>query len=265
MSSIIDTPVLIIGGGGCGLSSSIFLSNHGVEHLLVERHPGTAILPKAHYLNQRTMEVYRQHGIADAIYEVGCPIEKFGQIRWMTSLGGDGPLDRREIHAWTPSAATAFVTGTRRTARCWRPTTRNCASNRCCASRQKSAHRVRSATTTRSSTGSRATRCGCQRARSRHRRGVTPCVPATSSPRTAARPSARARACRWNGPTNMVDMVSTHFTADLSQYWDDETLITWFLNPEGAELLGCWRNGPDGPDLGPALRGVGGPLRVPPR
>ena len=98
MSSIIDTPVLIVGGGGCGLSSSIFLSNHGVEHLLVERHPGTAILPKAHYLNQRTMEVYRQHGIADAIYEVGCPIEKFGQIRWMTSLGGDGPLDRREIH-----------------------------------------------------------------------------------------------------------------------------------------------------------------------
>ena len=44
------------------------------------------------------MEVYRQHGIADSIYEVGCPIEKFGQIRWMTSLGGDGPLDRKEIH-----------------------------------------------------------------------------------------------------------------------------------------------------------------------
>ena len=50
----------------------------------------------------------------------------------MTSLGGDGPLDRREIHAWTPSAVTAFVTGTRRTARCWRATTRSCASSRCC-------------------------------------------------------------------------------------------------------------------------------------
>jgi hypothetical protein len=37
------------------------------------------------------------------------------------------------------------------------------------------------------------------------------------------------------GPTNMVDMVSTHFSADLSQYWDDETLITWFLNPEGQD------------------------------
>jgi len=94
----LEVPVLIVGGGGCGLSSSIFLSNFGVQHLLIERHAGTSILPKAHYLNQRTMEIYRQHGIAEAIYEVGAPIERMGQIRWMTSLGGDGPLDRREIH-----------------------------------------------------------------------------------------------------------------------------------------------------------------------
>src|SRR5215217_9672316 len=98
MSTIIDTPVLIIGGGGCGLSSSIFLSNHGVEHLLVERHPGTAILPKAHYLNQRTMEVYRQHGIAERIYEVGAPLDNFGKIQWKTSLGGDRSIDGRLIH-----------------------------------------------------------------------------------------------------------------------------------------------------------------------
>ena len=41
------------------------------------------------------------------------------------------------------------------------------------------------------------------------------------------------------GPTSMVDMVSTHFTADLSQYWDDKTLITWFLNPEGENSWGA--------------------------
>jgi 2,4-dichlorophenol 6-monooxygenase len=44
---------------------------------------------------------------------------------------------------------------------------------------------------------------------------------------------------QMNGPTNMVDMVSTHFTADLSQYWDDKTLITWFLNPEGENSWGA--------------------------
>jgi 2,4-dichlorophenol 6-monooxygenase len=40
------------------------------------------------------------------------------------------------------------------------------------------------------------------------------------------------------GPTEMVDMVSTHFTCDLSDYWDDGTLINWFLNPEGQDSWG---------------------------
>src|ERR1700749_2572998 len=93
----LEVSVLIVGGGGCGLSSSIFLSNLGVDHLLVERHATTSHLPKAHYLNQRTMEGFRQHGVADAIYAVGCPIEKFGKVRWLTSLGGDGELDRKTI------------------------------------------------------------------------------------------------------------------------------------------------------------------------
>jgi 2,4-dichlorophenol 6-monooxygenase len=53
--SDIEVPVLIVGGGGCGLSSSIFLSDLGVDHLLIERHEGTSNLPKAHYLNQRSM------------------------------------------------------------------------------------------------------------------------------------------------------------------------------------------------------------------
>jgi hypothetical protein len=43
----ITVPVLIVGGGGCGLTTSIFLSEHGIEHL-VERHVGTSRLPKAH-------------------------------------------------------------------------------------------------------------------------------------------------------------------------------------------------------------------------
>ncbi len=51
----VEVPVLVIGGGGCGLAASIFLSDLGVEHLLIERHPTTSPLPKASYLNQRTM------------------------------------------------------------------------------------------------------------------------------------------------------------------------------------------------------------------
>lgn len=88
----LSVPVLIVGGGGCGLAASLFLSDLGIDHLLVERHTSTSHLPKAHYLNQRTMEIFRQHGIADSVYEVGTPREMFSQVRWRTSLGGDGPL-----------------------------------------------------------------------------------------------------------------------------------------------------------------------------
>jgi 2,4-dichlorophenol 6-monooxygenase len=94
----IKIPVLIVGGGGCGLSASIFFSDHGVGHLLVERHADTSKIPKAHYLNQRTMEVFRQHGVAGAVAEQGAPVEKFGQVHWLTTLAGEGALDARVIH-----------------------------------------------------------------------------------------------------------------------------------------------------------------------
>jgi 2,4-dichlorophenol 6-monooxygenase len=91
---IIDVPVLIVGGGGAGLTASNMLADLGIESLLVERHPQTSHLPKAHYLNQRTMEAFRRHGLAEAIYARGAPAENMGKIIWHTSLGGDGPLDR---------------------------------------------------------------------------------------------------------------------------------------------------------------------------
>lgn len=97
MQEIIDIPVIIVGGGGCGLSLSCFLSDYGIDHVLFERHHGTSILPKAHYLNQRTMEVFRLHGMTDEIIEKGCPPRQFSQVAWASSLGGNGPLDRKII------------------------------------------------------------------------------------------------------------------------------------------------------------------------
>lgn len=91
---VIQVPVLIVGGGGTGLSTSIFLSDLGVDSLLVERAAGTSRLPKAHYINQRTMELFALHGVADSVYAAAAPRHNHEKIAWMTSLGGDGPLDR---------------------------------------------------------------------------------------------------------------------------------------------------------------------------
>jgi 2,4-dichlorophenol 6-monooxygenase len=90
--------VLICGGGGAGLSASIFLSALGIESMLVERHATTSHLPKAHYLNQRTMEIFREHGIADLVYARGSRAENMSAVAWYTSLAGNGPLDRKRIY-----------------------------------------------------------------------------------------------------------------------------------------------------------------------
>jgi 2,4-dichlorophenol 6-monooxygenase len=83
----------------CGLNLSIFLSNLGVNHVLFERHPGTSVLPKAHIINQRTMEIFRQHGIAESILAQGTPPRQMSQVVWQTSLAGEGPLDRKVLGA----------------------------------------------------------------------------------------------------------------------------------------------------------------------
>ena len=62
-----EVPVLIVGGGGAGLTSSMLLARLGVEHLLVSARPQTSDLPKAHVLNQRAMEVLDDVGVAGAI------------------------------------------------------------------------------------------------------------------------------------------------------------------------------------------------------
>lgn len=93
-----ETPVLIVGGGGFGLATSMFLSNLGVESLLIERHATPSPMPKARYLNQRTMEIFRQQGLADTIYARALPIQHVSTTRWVTSLGGDGPHDRKVLY-----------------------------------------------------------------------------------------------------------------------------------------------------------------------
>jgi 2,4-dichlorophenol 6-monooxygenase len=92
-----EVPVLIVGGGGCGLSLSILLADLGVDFLTVERNVATTEHPRAHILNQRSLEIFRQHGLADAVYRDGTPLELMERIVFMTSLGGNGPLDRRLI------------------------------------------------------------------------------------------------------------------------------------------------------------------------
>lgn len=93
----IEVPILIVGGGGCGLALSVFLADLGVNYHTIEKNSQTTDHPRAHILNTRTMEIMRQHGVADEIYRQGTPTSGMERISFRTSLGGEGPLDRRLI------------------------------------------------------------------------------------------------------------------------------------------------------------------------
>jgi 2-polyprenyl-6-methoxyphenol hydroxylase-like FAD-dependent oxidoreductase len=59
----VEVPVLVVGGNLVGLSSALFQGHYGARSLVVERHRGTAIHPRAAQISQRTMEIFRAMGI----------------------------------------------------------------------------------------------------------------------------------------------------------------------------------------------------------
>jgi 2,4-dichlorophenol 6-monooxygenase len=81
-------PVLIVGAGPAGLALSAALSRYGVGHLLVERHRGTAHTPRAHIINQRTVEILRHLGISDRFHAVATPQHLMANNLWVTTLAG---------------------------------------------------------------------------------------------------------------------------------------------------------------------------------
>jgi 2,4-dichlorophenol 6-monooxygenase len=92
-----EVPVLIVGGGGAGLTASMLLARLGVEHLLVSARPQTSDLPKAHVLNQRAMEVLEDVGAADAVAERSTPPEQMAATAFYAGFAGPGPEYGRRL------------------------------------------------------------------------------------------------------------------------------------------------------------------------
>ncbi len=84
-----DVPVLIVGGSLVGLSTAVFLGHHGVPSLVLERHRGTAIHPRAALVNQRSVETYRAVGLQAEIEDAAArEFVQNGAIVSVESLGG---------------------------------------------------------------------------------------------------------------------------------------------------------------------------------
>ena len=103
----LEVPVLIVGGGGAGLTASMLLTNLGLDSLLVSALPTTSVLPKAHVLNQRTMEILADVGVAPEIYRRGTPPEHMRASAWYAGFAGHPEAGRRIgwIEAWGAGGA----------------------------------------------------------------------------------------------------------------------------------------------------------------
>src|SRR5690606_24270187 len=82
-------PVVIVGGSLVGLTLSALLAAQRVPHLLVERHAGTAIHPRAASFHQRTMEIFRSIGLQHAVEQAAArEFVQNGAIVAVDSLAG---------------------------------------------------------------------------------------------------------------------------------------------------------------------------------
>ncbi len=97
-SAAVDVPVLVIGGSLVGLSTSMFLAQHGVDVLSVEKHHGTAIHPRAGYFQLRTIELMRIAGIEDRVRAAALELyDPDGGLNAVETLAG------REIANYIPN------------------------------------------------------------------------------------------------------------------------------------------------------------------
>lgn len=84
----INSAVMIVGGGPCGLMLANELGRRGVSVFLVDEKPSTGFNPQANATQARTMEHYRRLGFSDEVRALGLPADYPTDIAYYTRYAG---------------------------------------------------------------------------------------------------------------------------------------------------------------------------------
>jgi 2,4-dichlorophenol 6-monooxygenase len=228
------TTVAIVGAGPAGLSASIQLEQRGIDTLLLERRETTSHLPRAHLINVRTMEVLHAMGIADDVYAMSPPEDRWHRVGWWTSLGGPTELHGREIghvQAWGGGTDASRYAQASPRPFANVPQMRLDAllrrhADAASPGRLRFGHEVVGI----SHDETDATLTIINRASDETYELTAQYVIAADGGRMCT----TLLGAEMQGPTRLVEIVSQHVSMDLSRWvTDDQVLLTYFINPKG--------------------------------
>ena len=97
---VTEAEVLVVGGGLVGLTTALLLRHHGVEVTLIEKRPDTSPQPKARRFHVRSMEIFRELGLAGLVREAARDLAGHDHMAAGRTLAEAGQLP-----LWSPPAS----------------------------------------------------------------------------------------------------------------------------------------------------------------
>lgn len=87
-STTVETEVLVVGAGLTGATAGVLLARQGIDTLVISRSRWVADSPRAHIMNQRTMEVLRALGLEKAANAAATPGNQMANHVMATAVNG---------------------------------------------------------------------------------------------------------------------------------------------------------------------------------
>jgi len=95
--------MLVVGGGLVGLTAALVLRHHGVPVTLVEKRDTTSPQPKARRFHMRSMEVFREFGVADLVRDAARDLAEHDHM-----AAGRTLVEAEQLPLWYPEVDGEF-------------------------------------------------------------------------------------------------------------------------------------------------------------